>query len=303
MSLPVPRMRISLRRLLVRAVSTTTRRDSSMSTGWKTLTRRDLTTFDTFATDAVLTAMQLGGVGRIGSRGHATIRGRNGSTMSVSRDTSAPNCQGNVMADLRRTFPELRNNAPNTKDISVSTMVVCPAKGCDQTFPTLGAANKHVHDEHYICTWEGCSLGPDGGPFVGRTKQSTAGHINIRHRGNKPWLVNPEKAAAGRAATFARKQAEKRAANQQVAPVIELTPATKSGTPLPDLGPVDDEGAQHIAPLPSAPSEAEAKLALIQEILGQDPEVVKLRKEVADLKAHLALVREAVGLDFEDGSE
>lgn len=274
-----------------------------MSTGWKTLTRRDLTTFDTFATDAVLTAMQLGGIGRIGSNGHVVIRGKHGRTMSVSRDTSAPNTQGNVMADLKRTFPELRNNGTNTKDTAVTTMVLCPAKGCDEKFPTLGAANTHVHAEHYICTWEGCSMGPDGGPFVGRTKQSTAGHINIRHRGNKPWLINKEKAAAGRAATAAAKKAARDHATEEIAEVIPMTPEKVAR--IYDVPPemVDDEGAQHIGPLPSAPSDAEVKLALIQEILGVDPEVVKLRKEVADLKAHLALVREAVGLDFEDGSE
>lgn len=292
---------------------------------WRTLTRRDLATFDTFATDAVLTAMKLGGVGRIGSKGHAAIRAANGATMMISRDTSAPRCQANVLADLRRTFPDLktsdqiRKDSAMTSDATTQTKIECPAKGCDQTFPNLGMVNAHVHADHFICKWEGCKLGPDGGPFIARTGNSLAGHTNIHHKGNKPWLANRERAAINRAATvLAKQEARKKAAIEAVKPYAEPVEVpervdiaeelaveehsrlahememstTKSGTPLPDLG-----------PLPPATGDAEAKLALIQEILGDDPRVAKLEKEIADLKALLALVREAVGLDFEDGSK
>lgn len=288
-----------------------------MTTDWKKLTRKDLTTFDKFATDAVLTAMEQGGIGRIGTNGHAKIRGKDGVSITISRDTSAPHCRGNVAAALERAFPALKalkTNAATQKDATVTTkatttgitqetydasqeMVECPAKGCDEKFRNLGEANTHVHAEHVICKWEGCDYGPDGGPFVGRTNQAIAGHTNVRHKENKPWLQNREQAAVNRAATVAARK--KAAAEQAAAKEADLLNGYTDAIVANMNGHAPDtEGAQRVAPTPPVDSEAEAKLALIREILGDDFEVAKLKKELADVKAHLALVREAVGLDF-----
>lgn len=301
-----------------------------MTTGWKKLTTRDLTTFDDFATDAVLTAMQLGGTGRIQTNGHAKIRGANG-IITISRDSSAPHCRGNIMSDLKRAFPDLKTGDSSKKDTtvtpaifspqnaSVQGMLECPAKGCDETFSTLGEANAHVHAEHFICKWvhpvtgKPCDMGPDGGPFIGKSRQSIAGHTNIRHLENKPWEKNREQAAANRAATVAARKQKLKDATSVIGLVdVHGHPAVVTPTPV-----VDTEG-NYTGPLPTMTihptvssmdaqavangndPDATAKLALIREILGDDTEVVALKKEVADLKAHLALVREAVGLDFGD---
>jgi hypothetical protein len=279
-----------------------------MTTDWKQLTRKDLTTFDDFATEAVLSAMHNGGVGRIAPSGHAKIRGKNGVAITISRDSSAPHCRGNVTAALKRAFPEL--NKPSTSEeeaimaTETPTQLQCPAKGCDQTFADADMLGSHIDTEHYVCGWEGCADGLDGGPFIARTKQSKAGHININHRGHKPWLVNTDKAAAGRAAAVAarRERAANAAANAET--LMAAAAAAAANTAAKAAIKAESNGHAPTAKLVQeevavpVETDADAKLSLIREILGDDVEVAALKKEIADLKAHLALVREAVGLDF-----
>lgn len=305
-----------------------------MTTPWKKLTRNDLTTFDKFGTNAVLTAMDQGGIGRIGANGHVQIRGVAG-TLSISRDNSAPHCQGNVTAALERAFPALKaaktsvatiekdtimaTKTDHTKTDTAPEVIECPAKGCDEKFATLGEANAHVHSEHAICTWEGCDWGPNGGPYIGVSAQAIGGHTNTRHRGFKLHEQNRDKAATKRAATFAAKKKARIEASRVVPVAKQASVEVGSFIPDVDLGPTESNGhlsnieawadqagaTRVVEPVkevaaPATDGDAEAKLALIREILGDDVEVAQLKKEVADLKAHLALVREAVGLDFGD---
>lgn len=282
-----------------------------MTTGWKKLTRRDLATFDTFATEAVLTAMELGGVGKIRTNGHAAIRGKNGASMTIARDSSAPHCQGNMLADLKRSFPELRTDAtkeettvsskPTTTDTTTTEMLECPAKGCEEKFSSTTRLGTHIKADHAVCKWEGCDWGPNGGPYVSLTWHGVAGHTNVRHKENKPWLRNQELAAANRAATIKARKEARVAAEEKL--LIEPVPADiePAKLALNGHGPTATiETPVAVEAPPATQSDAETKLALIQEILGENPEVARLKKELADVKAHLALVREAVGLDFGD---
>lgn len=305
-----------------------------MTTGWKKLTRKDLATFDTFATDAVLTAMELGGVGKIRTNGHAAIRGENRATMTIARDTSAPHCQGNVLADLKRAFPQLRTNGATKEEVTVSSkpttdtatrttteMLDCPAKGCEEKFSSMNRLREHIKEsEHAVCKEEGCDYGPNGGPYISLTWHGVAGHTNVRHKGNQPWLQNQAKAAVKRAATVKAKREAREAAelspvaevmsNGQMSPVAEVMSnghvPTATTYPMdvtaPYTGPYASEDTVKAPPAVPSASDAETKLALIQEILGENPEVARLQKELADVKALLALVREAVGLDFGDDS-
>lgn len=284
-----------------------------MTTSWKRLTRRDLTTFDDFATKAVLTAMEQGGLGAIAKNGHAKIRGKNGAAMIIARDTSAPHCQGNVVKALRRTFPDL--NGTTQKDITMTTtsptidlqsMLECPAKGCDIRFATADLRDAHVTSEHVVCKWEGCDYGPDGGAFVGRTNQAIAGHTNTRHRGNKPWEANREQAAVNRAATMARKRHNREEVAAGSAALMAAAAQATLASNAAELNGFAKAAAEANGEVSARPldvpvdADAEVKLALIREILGDDEEVAKLKKKLADLKAQMALVREAAGLDAGD---
>jgi hypothetical protein len=302
-------------------------------TPWKKLTRADLANFDSLATDAVLTAMAHGAVGRVTAKGHVNIRSpHNGETMAVSRNTGDTRAGRNIRGDLKRLFPHLKKesdimhsqNGATTPVFAAATdpsnpspvaavpdqLLECPAKGCDKEFATEGARYAHVRDDHYTCGWEGCDLGPDGGPFVGTTQQSISGHVNVRHRGNKPWehrSKDPEayKAAAVKAnATKAAKRAE--AAKQQVTEKVEKTEIAVTANSTAKGGNADDKSTDKTAKgehrgLPKGevkhrPMTAAAKLAAIREILGPDPRVAKLQAEVDELKAHLDLVREALNI-------
>lgn len=162
-------------------------------TTWKKLTRADLRKFDDIATNAILTAMDAGGVGRMNTNGHVVIRGQNGLTMSVTQNTSMPRVKQNIEADLRRVFPQLSKKkdmtqsavTPTFTDIelpqattsngnrtvntvtsiqSVSAddkMLPCAAKGCEKEFVTYGARLTHMRTEHFICKWEGIDVEHD----------------------------------------------------------------------------------------------------------------------------------------------
>jgi len=305
-------------------------------TPWKKLTRADLTNFDTTATGAVLTAMDQGAVGRVTARGHATIRGDNGQTMSVTRDTSAPHCKQNIHADLRRLFPEVRLNGTTKKNQDVNmhndldkpfsdtelpkatngtlpagdVLLQCPAKGCDKEFVTAGARHAHIRDDHATCTWEGadvehddpsyrCDVGPDGTAFVGASKQSVAGHVNIHHRGARPWESrDPAKrhaAAVKGAATRARK-AGKKAAGAVSKPVANGTAQSRNTATTKSDSHTEEHRGLPMSEVKHRPTTPAAKLAAIRAILGDDPRVAQLEAQVAELKAQLDLVAEVLHL-------
>jgi hypothetical protein len=330
-------------------------------TRWKKLTRGDLTHFDDIGRDAILTAMERGGIGRVSGRGHATIRGAAGGTMSVTRNTNG-RVADNIRSDLQRLFPESTQNGTPTKDKGQQmqndsitdraeqiyrdpmddgpTQVAppaedalrpCPAKGCDKEFYSTLALNTHIETDHAVCTWEGpdvehdnpdyrCDLGPNGVAFVGgglNPRQSVAGHVNIQHKGNKPWLMRDNDPAARKAS--AKKGAATRAAKYGTKAEVEAKPE-----PEPPITAYKDRDGWHPVPEPAPtpppvakvaeskqpehrglptgtvqhkPASPAAKLAAIRAILGDDPKVAALQAEVEELRAHLDLVREALSLD------
>jgi hypothetical protein len=305
-------------------------------TAMKKLVRTDLSTFDDNATKVVLAAMDMGASGRITANGHAFILAPNGGgTMSVSRDTSAPNCLKNIEADFRRLFGAPKNVAPATpapatdESITVITqtnapssipadedMIPCPAKGCEKEFVTMGAKIAHVRDEHFTCDWEGpdvdhddpnyrcdLSFNGDGTAYVGLTANAVGGHKNVRHRGNKPWEhIDP----AGRheaALKGARTRAAARGGKPEPQKQERPTPALFSGlrdshghpaVVAPSAPTFTVQGTGTLRP--SQPKNAEAVLQAIRELLGEDPQVAKLKSEVEDLTAQLDLIAEAMHL-------
>lgn len=303
-------------------------------TGWKKLTRADLRgNFDDTSTRVILTAMNRGGIGRVSNRGHATIRHPDGvRTMSVTRDSSSRKAK-NMLGDLQRLFPEPDNSTTvSTKDSTMhqdltppftdselsaaanalsmftppETLMPCPAKRCDREFATEGALYRHISDEHVVCDWPDCNLGPDGKAFVGDTKASTNGHISIQHKGNKPWLHrDPSKrhdvavrAAATRAAKIAAKNAPSPATKTPApATAPAMPPAPAVMTEEPKRTSASEHRGLPSTPVNHKPMSDRAKLNAIRELLGEDPRVAKLEARIAELQAHLDLVREAVGLD------
>jgi hypothetical protein len=307
-----------------------------MSTGWKRLTRGDLAKFDDTATEVILTAMDRGGIGRISNRGHATIRHPDGvRTMSVTADSSIRKAH-NMRGDLRKLFPEpATNGATEDKDTAkestmqenhrrptftdaelpqatngaVADVILCPANKCDAVFTTPGARYAHIRDLHVTCEWPGCADGPDGTAYVGRNKQAVGGHVQVAHKGAKPWLQrDPSKRheIAKKASATKQRNREARLAAEAAAAekLVEATTVPVASTE-PELVPTEPRQVtatpEHRG-LPSAavthkPMTAAAKLKAIREILGEDPHVAQLEARVAELQAHLDLVREAVGLD------
>lgn len=314
-------------------------------TVWKKLTRADLSHFDDIPAEIVLIAMDRGGIGRISTGGHATIRHPDGvSTMSVSRHGTGRKAE-NMRNDLQRLFPLPQNGstqngnqemeAPKFTDIELATrpapadeeLLKCPAgmpakRACDKEFATEGALYSHIRDDHDTCDWKGpdvehddpnytCDLN-DGAAFVGNSKQATAGHVNIYHKGNKPWEKRDNSYEARSRA--AKKGAETRALHRTpvAEPAAELPstanttttggPTTVIMTPS-TLPPVkklaeskDPDGHRGLPPgaVAHKPVTDKAILAAIRELLGEDPQVAKLKKEVADLQAQLDLIAEAL---------
>lgn len=309
-----------------------------MTTDWKVLTRGDLAKFDDTATEVILTAMERGGIGRISNRGHATIRHPDGiRTMSVTRDSSIRKAH-NMRGDLRKLFPEppATQANGNSKDATMmqndlrlpaftdvqlpeatnnlapdddDALIPCPAKKCDAVFVTDGAKYAHIRDEHATCEWPGCDSGPNGEPFVGTTKQSVAGHVQVTHRGSKPWLLRDpakRKDVARKATETKRRKREALAAAEAAENAAEVESATVPAPPAkPELAPTEPKkmtAAPEHRGLPSKavehkPMSDAAKLRAIRELLGEDPRIAKLEARLAELQAHLDLVREAVGLD------
>lgn len=281
-------------------------------TRWKKLTRNDLTTFDDFATDAVLTAMARGGIGRVSGRGHVTIRASEGRTMSVTRNTNAPHTKQNIQADLRRLFPEINGTPHNEEsrimpDLTIlpqtdgalavadeEPFLTCPVTKCDKVFVTEGARYRHVEDDHATCKWPGCDMGPGGTAFVGMNGSAVAGHTNIQHKGNKPWLARAE---AVRNGTLKRKPKKTAAAPVKAVKVAAPKPekvlasvAVAESNEQPEHRGLPTGEVKH-KPLTDA-----AKLREIRKLLGEDPEIKRLRARIAELEAQLELVAEVLHL-------
>lgn len=165
---------------------------------WGRLTRRDLRGFDDSAKAAILYAMDRGGVGRISRKGHCVLRSPSGDTMAV---TSNSNKSKQVVAiNVKRLFPDIPEKAISTvpdgtqKDgsamkVTVKQWLSCPVKGCEETFATEGARYSHIDSAHAKCTEPGCqvTVGDYTGPHVAQNKRGRAGHVNVAHRGVKPW--------------------------------------------------------------------------------------------------------------------
>lgn len=260
-----------------------------MSTGWRTLTRTDLKTFDDHMTKAVLYAMENGGVGRISARGHAIIRNTSGQTMSVSRSAGG-NRKANAAADLCRLFgAPVDNDQPPTIDkrahangVAVTSgsgapdepTLECPLAVCDAVFVTEGARYSHIETQHHKCTEPGCD-------YVSASRRGVAPHRRIAHEGHKPWKSRTDvKAKEGRATR-------------------KPTKATTASTDTTHTAPTSNGGTD------------DDTLNAIRKLLGDDPRVAQLQQLVNqqsanidalvrqrdDLQAQLALVREALHLE------
>ncbi len=249
---------------------------------WKKLTRDDVRAFDESQTKAILYAMDHGGVGRISSSGHAIIRNDQGQTMSVSR-SSGGRRKMNVARDLCRLFgapveEEQKVKVPATVGSSAlapvpeptdSEPVRCTVKGCTAQFVTEGARYSHIQQTHYRCPVDGCG-------YASRTVQGANLHRMRVHEG-----LNPNK---GRK----RKPAPEQVARQ--------------------TGATHDEAKHLLKPQPVAlPQGGDQRdsetVRRIRELLGEDPRVAELRRQVDDLlkerddlKAQLSLIREALHL-------
>lgn len=336
----------------------------------KILTRADLKAFDGDAKRAALLAMNLGGRGRITSQGHAFIKGPSGETMSIARDSTAPNCKQNIEAALRRVFPDtytaqskgtpMHSNTPvftdaipvtlpeatNGNGAAVAAKIECPVKRCEQKFATEGALYSHSQRDHETCTWEGpdadhddpnyrCDYGPGGllgAAFIGVNAKAVSGHVNTRHRGNRPWehvtAAARKQAAANGLATKAAKKAASVPAGTTLAEatkaVSEVTVSKRADGvlvaegPKPDLSKLHDEHGNPAVVAPTSTPEHRgistpgAKITELRrlyaemgKILGADPEVIselktenrKLKAENADLRAQLDLIAEALHIN------
>jgi hypothetical protein len=314
---------------------------------FKRLTREDIKTFDKAAKAVVLTAMERGGLGWVSNRGHAIINAPGGGTMSVARSIeSAPHTRQNCEADLRRLFPQesltkeskeamhndtlsVFSNAPlpaaingnGAAAVTKSDLIECPAKGCDREFATLDALYGHAGNEHILCKWPACDLGPGGRMFIAPNNQSLAGHTNIQHKGNKPWEhIDPTKrVATAKKAAATRARIAVKAGTTVGQHKVSVTKRTDgvlvADTPkkpepakqVPVVAPKSTERPEHRA-LPTgektAPVTDAAKLQAIRDLLGEDPRIallqaanVKLQAKVDDLQAQLDLVAEALHLD------
>lgn len=193
-------------------------------------------------------------------------------------------------------------------------LLPCPARKCEKEFATEGARYAHIRDDHKTCTWEDCNVGPNGTAYVADNKQALAGHVNIHHKGNKPWehrdnSFKARSAAAHKGAVTKLSRGLVKNVKSVAVPAgstvgehkASLTPAKKAAAkPVKKAAvPLRTDSSEHRDLTTPA-----AKLAAIREVLGEDPRVTALQAEIADLKAkneelqaHLDLVREALNLD------
>lgn len=280
---------------------------------WRTLTRQDLRAFDEDMTKFVLYAMEQGGVGRVSNNGHCIIRNNRGQTMSVSRSASGGNRKQNVARDICRLFGDPNDNPkpspPKTPEKpqlmqaqptqQTDEVVRCTVKGCTEQFVTEGARYSHIEQNHYRCREDGCS-------FVGKTPQSRALHVTRTHRGINPRQNRkqprpvetvqpaPDSGLAETPEPTAEQPAEAPAPQQP-----ETPPAAEPDTDREQPGWYD-----RVRVVGESPTvEANRKLLMIREVLGEDPRIAELRGQVDDLrrerddlKAQLALIRDALAL-------
>jgi hypothetical protein len=88
--------------------------------GYRQLTRADLTTFDREATDLILQAMKIGCLGRISSKGHAILRNNAGGTTSIPRNLTSQNrAAQNARADMRKFLARHRHEQPDERMLRI----------------------------------------------------------------------------------------------------------------------------------------------------------------------------------------
>jgi hypothetical protein len=166
---------------------------------FRKLTRQDLTQFDTESTKLILKAMELGGLGRVSSKGHAILRSPGGQTMSVSRKFKSGNRSGqNITATFKRFFgPYMDAETQAAADEAEKEMVAsnaiadsaphphgddfdCPIENCpDGPFATEGALYTHTRSAHEVCL----ECNP---PRVLANKLGKMGHDRIVHGEGSP---------------------------------------------------------------------------------------------------------------------
>lgn len=283
---------------------------------WRPLTRRDLRGFDDGACDLILKAIGYGAVGRISQKGHALLRGPDGQTMSVSRNTGMGNRgRQNAEADFVRIFGAYEQEEKQAvgqnltlvrKEQTVANthplvppeehpMLTCPAKDCEAEFVTEGARYTHIQKQHFPCREPGCDR-------VFTKKSAEQGHFNLSHgvvKRNRATVVKcPEPGCdyegtpgglGGHTNQVHRKgQAPKGRKSQAKAPTTNRVPQKSASS---DSAPT----VQVKAP------DAETLLARVREALGVDPRVAELeaqlseaRRRADDLEAKLALLKEAL---------
>lgn len=89
---------------------------TAAGSGFRKLTRDDLTTFDREAKDLILDAMSVGCLGRISGKGHAILRNNTGGTTSVPRNLTSQNRTAqNARADMRRLLAQHRREVPDAE--------------------------------------------------------------------------------------------------------------------------------------------------------------------------------------------
>lgn len=228
---------------------------------WKQLGQPDLRTFDDTAKKLVLKAMELGGTGRISSKGHAILRSPSGQTLSVARSLGRGNrSRQNTVAAFNRAFGpfeedcEVSDSVPeNTRSLSVvhdepsngvgdeEPTLECPADGCEAVFVTEGGRYTHVTEKHDRCTEPGCM-------FVAKNKTGRMAHERAVHQG------------------FAARKGTGRTQKMEAAlrAVVEALP--------PEYLPANERVAE------------------------LEKENEALRKQVEDLEAKIALIKEGLGL-------
>lgn len=278
--------------------------------GWKRLFRTDLKTFDDRATELVLAAMDRGAMGRISSKGHAILRGPDGQTMSVSRNTGSGNRgRQNMEAEFVRIFGPLEVRAlPRAVGDSVSiehplvptretVMIACPLDSCDAEFVTEGARYTHVQREHFPCKEPGCQR-----VFDNATKAS--GHFNVTH-GRKVWQDEPAeckdcdwtgtRAGLGghRAQAHGNGNRRVKAKPEAKPEVPQKSASSDSAPPVQAKAPSKDSFRLAMEALAQAHDEALAR-AKADRVHELEARVSELEAKNSELEARLALLKEAL---------
>lgn len=286
---------------------------TSATEKWGKLTRRDITFLDALGIEMVLTAQALGADTRVTQNNHVILRSPDGSdTLAISRNLASYNRGAqNARAQFKRVFGmtleqaqarlkaevrqerrrQSKNAAPAPQPVAEPELFHCPAKDCASKFTEYVTLERHVDDQHYRCTAEGCH-------YVARTAQGLTPHRRIVHEGWKP------RKGTGKTNKADTSVEEVPVATQQVEKeAMETTApeqAEESLDHLEELMKREDylvikrpqtledfqEALRRMLP-PTGPSLREQEL---------EDELAKVMTELEDLQAKVALLKETLGL-------